>query len=654
VAAVALLCTPSFRLLYTGELANNKIIRPRVGLYFSLPALLIAIAGIRGAAARGLPGRSSSAAGVAQNENRSAANPALSQAENALAGNRLDEALAKCREALAQDPKSARAYYILGIIQLRLGKPDEAKAAWLKAIQISPGSVDAHLAVGKLYLDTNNLADAAKEFQAAVKLGDPRGRARYGLALAFIGESKYQTALPLLQAAVEADPNDAERLFTLTATEFQLKQADQARRNLARLERLSAGDPWALSRIGKMLVERKMPREAEACFERSAELLAEGNTPALPDLRLSDLYLQIAQLRFSRSDYLGAIQYLNKVQPGSVEPDLEAARLDLLGVAFLALGRTQDARAQQMRAVQLAPCSRDFVSHLAWAELLSGDLQAATAAAETARAKWPQDPDVIEIAGIVQRESLPERKRVSFSQGWHLKGEGMVCCPCDTPCPCRSNAPPTHGHCESSGGFHIAHGHYGEIPLDGLTFVVVSGSMDTQSVPAVFYVDSSATTEQAIALEHIFQEFIPLHQFLSLDMRLSKVSFERLQEGKVYVVEVPDVIQMKIERQLDSNGKPLLRTAALDYFSNTLEYARNVIYKVSDGQADLKWDYSGRQANYRTIDLDSREYKDATMLIQYEDGSGYFTEKQLELIQAQKLPTLASYPQVKRVMSSKF
>jgi tetratricopeptide (TPR) repeat protein len=634
---------------------HGAFVTPRLNLRSPVcPARLALLLALASVYAGALP--AGAAAGAGQEQHAKPGNAALHQAEEALAAKRLDEALANCREAIQQDPKSDKAYYLLGIIQLQLRRPQQAEQAWLEATKISPANIDAHLALGKLYLDTNNLTDAAKEFQTALKLGDSHGKASYGLALALIGESKFQEALPLLLAATAAEPNDAERLFTLTATQFQLKQSDQARRNLSRLEKLSAKDPWALSRIGKMLLNHKMQREAEACFERSAELVAEGSTPALADLRLSDLYLQIAQLRFSRSDYLGAIQYLNKVQPGSVEPDLEAARLDLLGVAFLALGKTEDARAQQFRAVQLAPCSRDFVSHLAWTEVLAGDLHAATATAETARSKWPQDPDVIQITGIVQRESLPERKRVPFSQGWHLKGEGMVCCPCDTPCPCRSNAPPTHGHCESSGGFHIAQGHYGDIPLDGMTFVVVSGSMDTQSVPAVFYVDSSATTEQAIALEHIFQEFIPLHQFLSLDMRLTKVSFERLHEGNVYVVEVPDAIQMKIERQLDSSGRPLLPTAALDYFSNTLEYGRNLIYKVSEAQAGLKWDYSGRQANYRTIDLDSREYKDATMLIQYEDGSGYFTEKQLELIRAQKLPRLASYPrpQGKAVMSSKF
>src|SRR5215831_10937641 len=147
----------------------------------SLSVLLLAVAGARGVTARTLPGNPSA---VAPSDERSAANAALTQAEIALAGNRLDEALARCQEALQGDPKSARAYYILGVIRMRLGKPEEAREAWLKAAQISPASVDTHLALGKLYLDTNHLTDATREFQTALKLGDSHGNARYGLGLA--------------------------------------------------------------------------------------------------------------------------------------------------------------------------------------------------------------------------------------------------------------------------------------------------------------------------------------------------------------------------------------------------------------------------------------------------------------------------------------
>jgi hypothetical protein len=104
------------------------------------------------------------------------------------------------------------------------------------------------------------------------------------------------------------------------------------------------------------------------------------------------------------------------------------------------------------------------------------------------------------------------------------------------------------------------------------------------------------------------------------------------------------VLEIKIRRQLDDKGEPQLETAAVDYFSNRLEYARNLIYKVWEPEGGLRWNYSGRQANFRTIDLDARDYQERQMLIQFGDGSGFFNKKQLELIKSLKLPMLPNYP----------
>ncbi len=248
----------------------------------------------------------------------------------------------------------------------------------------------------------------------------------------------------------------------------------KARRNLIQVERLSAGDPWVLFRVGKLRLENHLSKEAEADFERAAALLATGKGAASPDLKLSDIYLQIAQLRFNRLDYLGARRYLDKVEPGSVEPDIHAAALDLEGAACLALGNPQEALEKHRQAVQIDPSQPEYWAHLIWAELLDGETEAAKTSAEIAKIKWPQAPAVQEMMPLVERESAPERAQVPVSKDWHLKGEGIVCCPCAVPCPCRSNARPTHGHCESTGVIRIAEGNYGKVPLDGLIFTVVA------------------------------------------------------------------------------------------------------------------------------------------------------------------------------------
>jgi hypothetical protein len=125
-----------------------------------------------------------------------------------------------------------------------------------------------------------------------------------------------------------------------------------------------------------------------------------------------------------------------------------------------------------------------------------------------------------------------------------------------------------------------------------------------------------------------------------LNVRRVELTFTNSFEDKTYESVIPGLLEIKIRRRLDTRGDPLDKTAALDPFSNTIEYARNLIYKVWNEDGDLKWDLSGRQANLRFIDLDSQDYQRGMMLIQYGDGSGHFNRKQLELIKILKLPTL--------------
>jgi len=162
--------------------------------------------------------------------------------------------------------------------------------------------------------------------------------------------------------------------------------------------------------------------------------------------------------------------------------------------------------------------------------------------------------------------------------------------------------------------------------------------------PPYLYVGQSANDDQLIALERLIQSFNPLRPLTILNVKRTELSFRKLPKDQVYEVKIPGVLDIKIQRQLDAQGEPLMPTAALDYFSNTLEYARNSIYKAWAPDGSLRWDYSGRQANYRRIDLDSRAYEERKMLIQFADGSGFFNDKQLELIKSLKLPTLRNYP----------
>ena len=117
-----------------------------------------------------------------------------------------------------------------------------------------------------------------------------------------------------------------------------------------------------------------------------------------------------------------------------------------------------------------------------------------------------------------------------------------------------------------------------------------------------------------------------------------------LPQSPTYEVEIPGRIHLKVQRQLDAQGRPLMRTAAIDYFSNIIEYAENLADEVWDEDGRLRWNFSHRQANLRFIDLKARDYQSGMMLDQFADRSGFFNSKHLELIRALNLPMLSSYP----------
>ncbi|MGH7869899.1 MAG: DUF1326 domain-containing protein [Candidatus Dormibacteraceae bacterium] len=234
---------------------------------------------------------------------------------------------------------------------------------------------------------------------------------------------------------------------------------------------------------------------------------------------------------------------------------------------------------------------------------------------------------------------LPAQKVHSDGASWHLKGQGFVCCPCAVPCPCRSNAPPTYGHCEATLYAEIHQGHYGTTRLDGVKLIQVGGdcSMSSHQLSAI-YVDPSATPEQRGALMQLIASFRK-DQTVSFPYVLAVPIDTQVTGGHLFHITIPGILEMLIDKYWGQASPPFTPVAAQDNFANELLYVQNLRYKVTDDAAHLHFDYSRRQANYRVIDLDGSQYVSHTMLIQFTDGKGWFSADQLRLIQEQHLPT---------------
>jgi len=87
---------------------------------------------------------------------------------------------------------------------------------------------------------------------------------------------------------------------------------------------------------------------------------------------------------------------------------------------------------------------------------------------------------------------------------WSMEGSLLGACSCDWGCPCSFDAPPTRGFCEGVYVWHVDQGHFGNTPIDGLSFAWVGyspGPLHLGNVATTYIVDEKANAEQRRALE---------------------------------------------------------------------------------------------------------------------------------------------------------
>ncbi len=215
---------------------------------------------------------------------------------------------------------------------------------------------------------------------------------------------------------------------------------------------------------------------------------------------------------------------------------------------------------------------------------------------------------------------------------WLVRGEAVVTCPCKVPCPCRSNAPPSQPHCENLSYVRIVEGSYGATRLNGLEYVWAANECQGRSrqpKATTLYFGRNATAGQIGAVESIMSGEHCAGGAQS-EMKAKRVNLSAGTTRSLYSVRVPALLRLDVD--LAPGPVPMEPLPALDSWSNTVTYARNVTARIDDRREGLKWDYSGMQANYRTFEVGSELLEKGLMLALYRDDSGRFNEMHRNLI----------------------
>lgn len=200
------------------------------------------------------------------------------------------------------------------------------------------------------------------------------------------------------------------------------------------------------------------------------------------------------------------------------------------------------------------------------------------------------------------------------SMSWAAEGTVTSACQCAVFCSCEFNDKPTFGHCDDVEYIRISKGHYGDVDLSGLRFVMVGQSpkgermVDTigKLVFARIYVEPHVTGRQAEALAGVarkmFGTFVQGTERISPDEKLVRAPIEAQIAVDRHRVKIPNVLDLDIETVKGADGKTPIVIANHPFNAYGLgdpQVARSKTYTYRNER--IAWNYAGRNASIRSF-----------------------------------------------------
>jgi tetratricopeptide (TPR) repeat protein len=296
-----------------------------------------------------------------------------------------DEALKQADEVIALDPNRWEAYVLRGHVLEVLKRPEDAKAAYLKAVEVAPGESSPSITLSDFYVrsgdaksaepllrkltetqPTYSSFSALAGFLSRDKARDAEAEATYKEALAkakpeelsvayrslgsfYFSRDRFAEAEQTLKEGLEKLPGDLEIIYTLAR--FYSAQGDTAKAD-AMVEEATKAKPNEVGPYLTLSAYRARKNDLQGALDavESALKVAPDNTQAR--LRKAELLLDLGYRNSNKEQIAEARSIVDAVLKG------EANNSDALFVKAkmdLAEGKTGDAAAGLRRTVELRP-----------------------------------------------------------------------------------------------------------------------------------------------------------------------------------------------------------------------------------------------------------------------------------------------------------
>jgi Flp pilus assembly protein TadD len=226
----------------------------------------------------------------------------------------LEQAAESFRQAVADRPEDADAWYNLGTLSLRRNDPAQARKYLETTLKLRPGYPEAWNNLGMIAAQEGGTAEAIADFERAIEQRPNYAVAMLNLGNVYRREHAWDRAQEYLKQAMALQPADAEANFSLGMLYAQQQDEAQAEQYLRRAVELRPGYAEALNNLGVLFAREQKLVEAENEF--TAAIKAEP--------KFDQSYLNLARLCLVQNDKARAREILDALL--RLQPDNSAAR----------------------------------------------------------------------------------------------------------------------------------------------------------------------------------------------------------------------------------------------------------------------------------------------------------------------------------------
>ena len=245
----------------------------------------------------------------------------IKQAEADFVNSKFYSAISTCEEAISIKPHAV-AYQIIGKAWVEINKPDEAIAAYEKAIEIKPDFAEIYVSLGELYFQHQRQKEAIAAYKKAIKLSPDLKDSYRGLVEVLLEQGKVDEAEELSYNALIQHPSWA------TAQEF--------------------------CTLGRGLIAENKTQQGVACFYQAIEL----------DPKLWEAHYSLGKALAEKGEWLEAIncyQQVIQLEANETEENYPESEINidigeiyhLLGDALQEIGKLDESVAAYQRAIEL-------------------------------------------------------------------------------------------------------------------------------------------------------------------------------------------------------------------------------------------------------------------------------------------------------------